>query len=78
MIYEFEKERVERALQDNIHFFRKEALKEIHSFENEIGNYVFIYKYYDVVDNLYIVTTYSEYIDINCYWFESSCSVDIT
>lgn len=28
MIYEFEKERVERTLQDHIHLFREEALKK--------------------------------------------------
>ena len=46
MIYEFEKERVERALKDHIHLFNKKFLKEMHSYENETGNYVFIYKYY--------------------------------
>ena len=37
MIYEFEKERVERALQDYIHLFNKKFLKEIHSYKNEYG-----------------------------------------
>ncbi len=50
MIYEFEKERVERALKDHIHLFNKKFLKEMHSYENETGNYVFIYKYYDESD----------------------------
>lgn len=35
MVYEFEKERVERALQDYIHLFNKKFLKEIHSYEDE-------------------------------------------
>lgn len=77
MIYEFEKDRVERALKDYIHLFNKKFLKEMHSYENETGNYVFIYKYYDVLDNLYIVTTYPDYVDIDCYWFESGNSVEI-
>ena len=44
MVYEFEKERVERALQDYIHLFNKKFLKEIHSYEDEE------YSYYD--DNI--------------------------
>lgn len=77
MIYEFEKERVERALKDHIHLFNKKFLKEMHSYENETGNYVFIYKYYDVLNSLYIVTTYPDYVDIDSYWFESDTSVKI-
>lgn len=77
MVYEFEKERVERALKDYIHLFNEKFLKEMHSYENEIGNYVFIYKYYDVLDSLYIVTTYPDYVDIDSYWFESDTSVKI-
>lgn len=49
----------------------------MHSYENETGNYVFIYKYYDVLDSLYIVTTYPDYVDIDSYWFESGNSVEI-
>ena len=64
-------------LKDHIHLFNKKFLKEMHSYENETGNYVFIYKYYDVLDSLYIVTTYPDYVDISCYWFESGNSVEI-
>lgn len=77
MVYEFEKERVERALKDYIHLFNKKFLKEIHSYENENGNYVFFYKYYDATENMYMITTYPDYVDISCYWFESSNSVEI-
>ena len=37
MVYEFEKERVERALKDHIHLFNEKFLKEMHSYENETG-----------------------------------------
>ena len=55
----------------------KKFLKEIHSYEDENGNYVFFYKYYDVTENMYMVTTYPDYVDISCYWFESGNSVEI-
>lgn len=77
MVYEFEKEKAERALKGHIFFFNSKFLKEIHSYENENGNYIFFYKYYGPTENMYIVTTYPNYVDILCYWLESSNSIDI-
>ena len=46
MIYEFEKERVERALKDHIHLFNKKFLKEMHSYENANEKHTFDIKKY--------------------------------